>query len=323
MAKKPLTVSYCITCKGRKHHVAQTLRANMDAEKNNPNVEFVLLDYDSRDGLSDYIRKEFAADIASHKLRYAKVEQAPYFQYAHAKNMAHRLATGDILVNLDADNFIAPDSSHWLVRQFQAHPHSIATVLTRTFADEVKQKVQKRLGRYDVPDCASGRIALLHTDFNRLGGYNESFSAWGGEDTDIALRARDAGLHKIAWPRELIGSAIDHSNEERVKLLSAEDAALSRSRFAKPHWTRVREEMLGVLKRYQPVVNDGNVGCGVVTINFTDHQTHIEPLSPVGRTLLGRPVLGESRQSELSHALKADWAATHGARDPQLHGQHI
>ncbi len=295
MTKAPLSVSYCITCKGRKHHLEQTLRANLQAEAGNPNVEFVLLDYDSPDGLGEWVHEHFHDEIEAGRLRYARLENAPHFKMAHAKNMAHRLATGDILVNLDADNSLAPNTSQWLSRQFQKHPHAIATIITRNVNDEVlsllrdykKRIMQKFFHKKpnNISGCFSGRIAMRREDFERLRGYDESFSAWGFDDNNMALRARDAGLPKLQWSREQLGQVIEHGNDERVSHLSAQDQEIAEKRLNANRWARRATNLLTVGQRYDPVANqDGEVGCGTVRLNFSDHALELQPLPPVYAT---------------------------------------
>ena len=110
-----LKISFCTTCKGRLEHLKQTLPANIEACKGYPNTEFVILDYDSRDGLEQWIKDNFQEEIKSGLVRYAKLDGATDFKMAHAKNMVHRLATGDVLCNVDADNFLASGTPEYLI----------------------------------------------------------------------------------------------------------------------------------------------------------------------------------------------------------------
>jgi len=69
---------------GRLHHLRQTLPFNL-SQNSEPQVEFVLLDYHSQDGLGAWIREHFSKEIASGHLVYYRTEAPRYYHSAHAK----------------------------------------------------------------------------------------------------------------------------------------------------------------------------------------------------------------------------------------------
>src|SRR5690349_14002109 len=92
--------SLCTTCMGRAHHLRQTLPRNLAdcVDWSRPGaVEFVVLDYGSRDGLARWITTDpdLRPYLDAGILRFARSEGHKHFRHSHAKNMAHRLATGD------------------------------------------------------------------------------------------------------------------------------------------------------------------------------------------------------------------------------------
>lgn len=295
----PLKVSYCTTCKGRLHHLQQTLPANMAAEKDNPNVEFVVLDYGDEDGLGEWIKQNYQKEMDSGRLRYARFE-TDHFKMAHAKNMAHRLATGDILCNVDADNFIAPNSSRWLSETFTKHPNGFVTNLSVRRIDpwiNGFKRVILRSAR--VPLSTAGRIAMPRTTYEQLHGYDESFNAWGYDDWNIALRARDADHRIVAPDPEQWGKAILHSDEERTENLSDQDKSISEGYFERQQMHKERPralrlahallQQLELVHGSQNIANiDGRVGCGTVHVNFAP-----EPL-----TIVALPAMTEHEKSE-------------------------
>ena len=182
---------------GRRHHLEAVYRSNLEIAGQWPGVEFVLLDYHSPDGLADWVRTELAEWIERGVLRYFRTAEPRRFHVAHAKNVAHRLATGDVLVNLDADNFFG-----------EGYAGDVAAL----FAD----------GARVVADFADfhagcfGRIALRREDFIALGGYNERFTGWGYEDADLVHRAEAMGMTRRHFhPRH--AQAIQHGNRERTR----------------------------------------------------------------------------------------------------------
>ena len=290
-SEKSLKVSYCTTCKGREHHLKQTLVANMAAEAANPNVEFVVLDYDSPDGLGEWIKENYQAEMASGRLKYAKLNDAPHFKMAHAKNLAHNLASGDILCNLDADNYLAKDYSRTLVKQFEKDPNSIITHVTLRHRDPIIQKWRAFTGQKhkNHQPGMTGRIAISKENFHALRGYDETYSAWGGDDTNLVYRARNAGLTLQRPAREDWGDLIHHSNDERLQYLSQKDKAHSRQ-LLEGYAAKKREgsplmdqakKYVGYLKGLHtppPVANpDGSVGCGTVYENFSETPTVFAP----------------------------------------------
>jgi hypothetical protein len=196
-----IVVSFCITCKGRLHHLRRTLPANLRDNEMFPGVEFVLLNYSSPDGLDRWVATRMARHLKSGRLVYYKLSGRRYFHATHAKNVAHRLARGRIVCNLDADNFTGADFARFLARTF-ARRKNIFVRPVHTWG-------------------ASGRVALLKKHFAALGGYNERIRrGWGFDDDDLALRAQAAGLRHVKIPP---GSPfvrlIKHTDAERQRYM--------------------------------------------------------------------------------------------------------
>lgn len=194
MAEK---ISFCTTCMGRRHHLEKTYAGNLMAAQSYPAVEFVLLDYHSPDGLTDWVRSELREWMDGGVVRYFRTEEPRQFHMAHAKNMAHRLATGAILVNLDADNFFSA---------------GYCEELAALFRDQ-----HRMLGGFaDFQRGSMGRIAVRREEFEELGGYNEDFTGWGYEDADLMERALASGFRLEYFDPRHAG-AIQHRNRERTR----------------------------------------------------------------------------------------------------------
>jgi glycosyltransferase involved in cell wall biosynthesis len=189
-------ISFVTTCKGRRHHLEKTLPENILGNLGYPNVEFVVLDYNSEDGVEDFIRSRLMEYVDKGILVYFRESTAKYFHYSHAKNVAHVASTGDILVNVDADNYIG-DGYTW--------------ALEKEFREQGIFVTGQRAGSF------WGRIALRREDFLALRGYDESLWGWGGEDEDLRRRAvQRRGLREkiLDFPSK---GFIHHSDEERTK----------------------------------------------------------------------------------------------------------
>ena len=104
-------IAFCTTCKGRLQHLMQTIPENLKDNASYRNAVFVVVDYGGQDKLAEFCSENYPEEVKSGRLVvYTYPSQEP-FKMAHAKNMAHRLGIlegGDILCNLDADNFLGP-----------------------------------------------------------------------------------------------------------------------------------------------------------------------------------------------------------------------
>src|SRR5688572_31144005 len=105
---RQFTISFCTTCMGRIHDLAQTLPRNMADNADYPALEFVLLDYHSRDGLEQWVKDHLMPHIESGRLVYARTVEPEWYEMAHSRNVAFKLASGQIVCNVDADNWTGP-----------------------------------------------------------------------------------------------------------------------------------------------------------------------------------------------------------------------
>lgn len=197
-------ISFCITCMNRLDHLKKTLRKNIKQNSDYPNLEFVLLDYNSADDLQNWVFKNFKSEMKSGRLVYYKTTKPKYFQMANAKNISHSLATGDIVCNLDADNFTGKDFSFYINSVMQLSQDVIGL-----------QRENFRYIPFHISDCG-GRIFLSKENFLKLGGYNEKFIGWGNEDIEFKKRAEILGLKIVDIPLDFL-KAISHNSKLRTK----------------------------------------------------------------------------------------------------------
>lgn len=114
-----------------------------------------------------------------------------------AKNIAHRLGSGDILVNLDCDNFIGD-----MIEAICAHFQTDIQVL--------------HLWSGTFMDGTFGRIAIDRKAFYDLGGYDESFHPAGHQDVDVLERAKAKGMTVLHSPSQH-DAAIQNNKEETIE----------------------------------------------------------------------------------------------------------
>ena len=109
-------ISICTTVMNRLKDLKLTLPKNMADNADYPNLEFVVLDYNSTDGLGEWIKTEMMEYIKSGRLTYARISEPKYFYMAHSRNLAFKIASGEIVNNLDADNFCQKGFAYYINR---------------------------------------------------------------------------------------------------------------------------------------------------------------------------------------------------------------
>ena len=104
-------IAFVTTCKGRSQHLVETLPKNLASNADYENAVFVVVDYGGCDNLKERLYTLLPEAIDSGRLVVYTYQYSGKFQIAKAKNMAHRcgiMEGADVLVNLDADNFLGP-----------------------------------------------------------------------------------------------------------------------------------------------------------------------------------------------------------------------
>ena len=189
------SITFCVTCRNRLWQLKQTLAANLAELGDGHNIS--LVDFGSTDGLSAWIWTHFEADIKRKRMTFFEVTSPIGWSSPKAKNLAHRLASGTYLFNLDADNRIVHDE----VRD-------IEKVAALGMACHQWSKTSWTDGSY-------GRIGMPRPLFMRLGGYDETFLPMGGQDIDLMKRIFSSG-QKVAGLRPPIISAIDNTLDHKM-----------------------------------------------------------------------------------------------------------
>ena len=171
-------ISLCTTCMDRIHDLAITLPKNVEDNKDYENLEFVIVDYGGSDNLDKFILNRFPEEIESGRIVYYRVHDVKHYSMAHSRNIGFKLATGDTVHNLDADNFTNKGFATYLNRMAQMRP----------------EKASFAKGKRGL----HGRIGFWKREFMTLGGYDESFEGYGADDMDLLARSMLMG-HQLLW----------------------------------------------------------------------------------------------------------------------------
>jgi glycosyltransferase involved in cell wall biosynthesis len=167
-----MRISLCTTCFNRASQLKQVFESNVEVLQGENSVEWVILNYNSQDDLDDFmlpVLRERECNI-----RYFKEISRRPWHLSLAKNISHKLASGDILLNLDCDNRIGEA------------------------LDEIRESFTSDVGALHLwsgcyGDGTCGRIAIRRELFYNVGGYDESFRPMAYQDEDLLERLRDMG----------------------------------------------------------------------------------------------------------------------------------
>ena len=192
-----LKISFCTVCMNRMEHLQQTLPKNIEDNLDYDDIEFVILDYNSSDGLGEWVQQNL--EKWQGKVNYYRTNEPTYYVGSHARNMAFKLAKGNIVCNLDADNFAG--------KGFAAYINEVFSENDNIFLEA------KKAGLTDI----LGKICFQKTDFEQLHGYDEQIKGYGFEDHDIKNRLANLGRKPFYFSEEKFLKVIEHSNDERVK----------------------------------------------------------------------------------------------------------
>lgn len=235
------SVSLCTTAKDRFEHVAQTFLRNIRDNEAYGNCEFLLLDYQCPDPRTrQWAQETLRPYIDAGLVNYYYYPHGETFHISHARNLAFRLAKGNILCSVDADNFLG--------KGFVAY---VSAVLRR-------EGVFIRASRYA---NLAGRICIRREDWEAAGGFDERFTGWGADDEDFANRLGMVGLQEKRIAHLRFRKSISHEDELRTRYYTSDkDTSLRENKVLMEENARLRT-----------VRPNGDVfGHGRVEKNFTE-----------------------------------------------------
>jgi len=223
--------------------IKQTLPQNLkDNLSMKGQVDFILVDFGSTDGLQEWIIENFEQEIQEGYLKYYYTEELPYWHVCIAKNTAHVLSENDIVVNLDCDNFTGKDGGRYVLENMLKH--GIHDTVIHQFSG-------------DVFDGSHGRIALSRENFVGIGGYDESFEPMGYESKDLLTRLVSTGINYLHLDNETYNQAIRNTKEEGL--------ANTLSNYT---WLEMHE------RNY--MLSEKNIKSGIVAVNKDKSRIGVE-----------------------------------------------
>jgi glycosyltransferase involved in cell wall biosynthesis len=143
-------IAFVVTCKGRLHHLKETLPLIVRQEPD----EIVVVDYGCPDGTAAWVAVNFPRVKTVHF-------DSPSFNLAHARNLGAKASQSIWLCFIDADIKIAPGWLAWLRHNMRPN----------TFY---------RSDNFKCDRDTTGTMVCSRSNFEFVGGYDEVFTAWGG-----------------------------------------------------------------------------------------------------------------------------------------------
>ena len=192
-----MKISFCTTVMNRLPHLKKTLEKNFRDNSDFNDLELVVLDYNSSDGLPQWMENNL--DKFGGKVQYFRTEEPKFYSRSHSRNMAFRLATGEVLCNIDADNFAGKGFAAYLNNIFQENKQVF-------LAPEENS-----------PSDTFGKICVRKEDFFSIRGYDEQIASYGFEDNDLKSRLTKINLAEFGYGFPEFLNAITHTEVERIK----------------------------------------------------------------------------------------------------------
>jgi glycosyltransferase involved in cell wall biosynthesis len=181
-------LSIITTCKGRLHHLRQSLPAFLAQ----PDAEVIVVDYDCPDGTAEIVAREFPG------ARVVAVRERPHFDISRARNLGGDAATGEWLAFIDADIVIAPDFHQRLAPQLQPGTYHRFPPRGRN-------------------SSLWGSVVMRRADYLAVGRYDEVMQGYGGDDQDMYFRLELAGLRLQPLDFTLAAEIIEHDVATRIR----------------------------------------------------------------------------------------------------------
>lgn len=181
----PLSISVLIPCFNAERYVGEALGSVL--QQSLAPAEIIVIDDGSTDRSMEVVRREAPG---------ARVVRQPNGGISRARNHALRLASGEALAFLDADDTWPPDSLARRVAVLEADPALLAAagLVDQFVSPELPDDVRRSLGA--APGALAARVAgamlLRRQAIERVGEFDETLRV--GETVDWVARADALGV---------------------------------------------------------------------------------------------------------------------------------
>jgi glycosyltransferase involved in cell wall biosynthesis len=189
-----------MTCKGRLSHAKKSLKILIQI----PDIEIIFVDYSCPELSGEWVKKFYPT------VNVIKVEGELYFNISKARNAGVKAAAYDWLCFIDADILLTKDFVYYIMGNII--PGSLYTFVE-----------SKELAGI------AGTCVVHRDDLAIVGGYDEAYRGWGGEDADLYMCLELAGIKRQTLSSCLVSEVIRHSNLERTRHHQQKDLRISQT----------------------------------------------------------------------------------------------
>lgn len=172
-----MLISLCIPIMNRLDDFKETIGSHVSEALASPPVEIVVLDYNSTDGLNDYMKGIMGRLMFTNESRitHKKYSGRDTYHAAHANNLAMLAGKGDWVVLVPADVFT--------MYGYVAALRNLIDIGYQWANTDKKRR---------------STIAINKDEFIYSGGYDERFECYGPDDVDLIERLERRGLKRGA-----------------------------------------------------------------------------------------------------------------------------
>lgn len=192
-------ITFVTTCKGRLHHVQQTLPTLAKIQQ----ADIVFVDYGCPQKSGEWVAQHFP------EVQVVNVNDDAGFCLPRARNHGAEKAQTPWLFFIDADMGVKPEMGAWLEK---------SRMPLNMYRSSLENGVRS-------PDTW-GTFLCHQAMFKKVGGYDEAFRGWGGEDVDLYRRLAEMGVAAAEYPVGLL-DPIPHDDLQRVAFQEVKDLGLN------------------------------------------------------------------------------------------------
>ena len=192
----------------RLHQLKSTLLKNISDNEDYEELEFILLDYNSNDEMCQWVKDTLGVYIKSNRIIYFKTFEPDIFSHSHSKNVAFKLASGDIICNINADHYTGFSFANYVNSRFVEHGNIVLTPI-----DYHNTKL-----RDQPPKDIFGKGCVKKKDFDFVRGFDEGMNGYGFEDWDFINRLELSGVKRMLIEDMSFLQYVNHDDAERYSL---------------------------------------------------------------------------------------------------------
>ena len=184
-------ISYLIPCGNRLADLEEVMPKVIAAADFSPPVEILVLDYNSKDAIDDYMAGlQNTKLVEGNYIKYVKYDKGGFWHMAHSRNLAIKSAAGEYCTVSATDMYFSEE-----------------------FFARIREKIAEgykwiRLDTKEKP----GFITVATDELIAAGGYDERFEFYGPEDKELNERLERRGV---------VYATVDHSMVHTIRTPNA------------------------------------------------------------------------------------------------------